>query len=101
MSSLHSQEGKDKEALEEDYQKSLEQIFTNGYGCCALKHNILDYLARILDGMPDSTDPLPPEFFVNLGRPLSLTAIEAKAAKAHPSEEVKDPVEDIMAEEQN
>ena len=42
MSSLHSQAGKDKEAMEEDYQKALELIFSYGYGCCAFKHSICD-----------------------------------------------------------
>ena len=32
VSSLHSQAGKDKEAMEEDYQKALELIFAYGYG---------------------------------------------------------------------
>ena len=40
LSSLHSQAGKDKEAMEEDYQKALEHIFAYGYGCCAFKHSI-------------------------------------------------------------
>ena len=39
-SSLHSQAGKDKEAMEEDYQKGQELIFAYGYGCCVFKHNI-------------------------------------------------------------
>ena len=39
-SSLHSKAGKDKEAMEEDYQKGLELIFSYGYGCCVFKHNI-------------------------------------------------------------
>ena len=40
VSSLHSQVGKDKEAMEEDYQKALEVIFSYNYGCCVFKHNI-------------------------------------------------------------
>ena len=32
VSSLHSQVGKEKEAMEEDYQKALELIFAYGYG---------------------------------------------------------------------
>ena len=40
MSSLHSLAGKDKEAMEEDYQKALKLIFAYGYGCCVFKHNI-------------------------------------------------------------
>ena len=31
VSTLHSKEGKDKEAMEEDYQKTMELIFTYGY----------------------------------------------------------------------
>ena len=31
VSSLHSQASKDKEAMEEDYQKALEVIFAYGY----------------------------------------------------------------------
>ena len=40
VSSLHSQVGKDKEAMEEDYQKALELIFAYGWGRCAFKHII-------------------------------------------------------------
>ena len=40
VSFVQSQAGKDKEAMEEDYQKALESIFSYGYGCCAFKHNI-------------------------------------------------------------
>ena len=37
---LHSQVSRDKEAMEEDYQKAMELIFSYVYGCCAFKHNI-------------------------------------------------------------
>ena len=47
VSFLYSQAGKDKEAMVEDYQKALEQIFAYGYGCCAFKHNICGDLPRI------------------------------------------------------
>ena len=70
VSSLHSQARKDKEAMEEDYQKALEQIFAYGYGCYAFKHNICGGLLGILDGMPDFADSLPPEFFMNPRYPL-------------------------------
>ena len=75
VSYLHSQADKDKEAMEEDYQKALELIFAHGYGCCAFKHSICDDQPEIPDGMPDSVDPLPPEFFVNLRCPLASTVI--------------------------
>ena len=63
MSSLHSQAGKDKEAMKEDYHKALEQIFSYSYECWAFKHNICGDQPGIPDGMTDSTDPLPLEFF--------------------------------------
>ena len=69
VSSLHSHVGKDKEAMEEDYQEALEHIFVYGYECCALKHNIRGDRPRILDGMADFANPLPLEFFANLGYP--------------------------------
>ena len=40
VSSFHSQAGKDKEAMEDNYKKALELIFAYDYGCCAFKHNI-------------------------------------------------------------
>ena len=83
VSALHSQAGKDKEAMVEDYQRALEQIFVYGYGCCAFKHGIRGDWPRIPDGMPDSTDPLPLEFFANLGCPLAPTVVESKAIEVH------------------
>ena len=77
VSTLHSQAGKDKEAMVEDYKKSPEQIFTYGYGYCEFKHSIGDDRPRIPNGMPDSADPLPPKFFANLGCPLAPIADEA------------------------
>ena len=86
--------------MEEDYQKALEKIFAYGYGCSAFKHNICSDLPRILDGMPDSADPLIPEFFVNPGCLSAPTAVEAKAAEVHLGEAAKDLVEDVIVEEQ-
>ena len=54
---------------------------------------------RIPDDMLNSTDPLPPEFFANLGCPPAPTLVEAKTAKVHPIEKAKDPVEGAIAEE--
>ena len=99
MYSLHSKVGKDKEALEVDYQKALEHIFAYSYGCCALKHGICGDLPGIPNGMPDSIDPLSPKFFVNPGCPSALKAVEAKAVEEHMGEAAKDPVEDVIVEE--
>ena len=65
VSSLQSQAGKDKEAIEEDYQKALELILSYGYECCAFKHIIYGDQPKVPDGMPDYSDPLSPEFFMN------------------------------------
>ena len=46
-------------------------IFAYRYGCCVFKHNICGDDPEVPKGMPDSIDLLPPEFFVNLGCPLS------------------------------
>ena len=86
VSSLQSQASKDKVAREEDYQKALELIIAYGYGCCMFKHNIYGDQPKVPDGMPDSSDPLPLEFFVNPRCPLALVAIEAIVAEVDQSE---------------
>ena len=65
VSSLQSQAGKDKAAMEEDYQKALKLIFTYGYRCWMFKHNIYGDQPEVPEGIPDSSDPLPQKFFVN------------------------------------
>ena len=86
MSSLHSQAGKEKEVMEEDYHKTLELIFVYDYGCCMLKHKICGDQPEVLDGMPDSSDPLSPKFFMNSSypparAPTKATTTEAKQSK--------------------
>ena len=71
VSSFQSQAGKEKVAMEEDYQKALELIFAYGYGCCMFKHNIYDDQPEVPNGMHDSSDPLPSEFLQTLGAPRS------------------------------
>ena len=100
MSAFHSQEGKDKESMVEDYQKDMEQIFSYSYSCCVFKHGICGDRPRIPDGMPDFADLLPPEFFENMGCPPTLLTDEAKVAKVHPVETMKGPMEGAVAEEQ-
>ena len=88
--SLQSQAGKDKEAMEEDYQKALEVIFAYGYGCCACKHNICGDLLKVPNVMPDSSVPLPPKFFENSKCPPISTAIEDTAAELHLSKAIQE-----------
>ena len=94
MSSLHSQAGKDKEAME-----ALELIFAYSYGCCAFKHVIYGDQPEIPDGMPNSVNPLPLEFFVNSRCPSAPTAVEVKAVEIDLGEATKDPKEGVIAEE--
>ena len=58
VSSLHSYVGRDKEAMEEEYQKALKVIFAYGYLCCVFKHNIYGDHPEVPEGMHDSVDPL-------------------------------------------
>ena len=62
VSSLHSQAGRNKEAIEKEYQKALEVIF--------FKHNICEDHLEVSEGMLDSADLLPPGFFMNPRCPL-------------------------------
>ena len=81
VSSLYSHVGKDKEAMEEEYQKSLEPIFACGYGCYVFKHNIYGDQPEVPDGMPNSSSPLPLEFFMDPRCPLTLTPTKATTTK--------------------
>ena len=99
VSSLYSQVGKDKEAMEEDYQKALEVIFTYDYGCFAFKHNICGDQPEVPDGMLNSSDTLQPEFFVGLKCPPVSVATDDKAVEALPCEVVKEPKENASAED--
>ena len=51
--------------MKEEYQKALEVIFAYEYRCYVFKHNVYGDYPEVPKGMPDSADPLPPEFFVN------------------------------------
>ena len=86
--------------MEEDYQNALKLIFAYGYGCCAFKHSIYGDQPGISDGMHDSANPLPLEFFVNRRCPPAPVAVEAKAVEVDLGEAVKDPEEDVVVEEQ-
>ena len=85
VSSLHSQIGKDKEDMEEDYQKALKVIFIYGYGCCVFKHNICGDQPEVQDGMLDSSNLLPLECFTNPRCPPAPTATKVKAAEVDQS----------------
>ena len=54
------------------------------------KNNICGGLPKIPYDMPDSANPLPPEFFVNPRYPPTLAAVEAKDAEANHGRVVED-----------
>ena len=54
-------------------------IFNYGYGCCAFAHNICGSQPVVPDGMPDTSKPLLPEFFINPRCPPGVVSSEAAA----------------------
>ena len=68
-------------------------IFSYGYGFRVFKHNICGDHLRVLEGMFDSANPLPPEFFVNLRCPSVQAIAEATATKVPLSETTKESME--------
>ena len=55
----------EKTAMEAEFDASSDVIFNYGYGCCAFVHNICGSKPLIPIGMPDTSTPLTPKFFVN------------------------------------
>ena len=101
VSSLHSQASKDKEAVEEDYQKTMELIFAYGYECCVFKYNICGDQPEVPDGMHDSSNPLPSEFFTNPKCPPASATTEVMAVEAEQSVATKESGKDAFAGNQS
>ena len=99
VSSIISHASRDKEVIEEEYQKALEVIFAYGYECCVFKHNICGDHPEFLEGMSDSTDSLPLEFFVNLGCPPLQATTKAIVTEAPLREMPKEPMEVVVVED--
>ena len=99
MASLHARAGKDREDMVKDYQGSLKLIFAYGYECCMFKNNICRDRPEIPDGMPDSANPLPLEFFINPRCSLTPTAVEAKDAEADQGGAVEDSEGGVVTKE--
>ena len=90
VSSLRVRAGKDREDMVKDYRGSLELIFAYSYGFCMFKNNICGDRLEISNGMLDSANSLPPEFFVNPRCPPSPTAVEVKDAEVDQGGAVED-----------
>ena len=89
VSSLYARARKDREDMVEDYQRSLDLIFSYGYGCFGFKNNICGDQSEILDGMTDSANPLPPKKFDKPRCPPAPLAVEAKDTKVNQGEAIE------------
>ena len=52
-------------------------IFNYGYGCCAFVHNICGRQLVVPDGIPDTSNPLSQEFFINPRCPPGVVPTKA------------------------
>ena len=55
----------EREEMEAEFDASSDVIFNYGYGYWDFAHNICGSKPMIPSGMPDTSKPLPPEFFIN------------------------------------
>ena len=90
VSSIHSQVGKDKEAMDEDHQKALKLIFAYGYQCCVFKHNTCRDQPEVSNGMPYFSDLFLPEFFANPRCPPAPTTTEVTVVEVDQGETTKE-----------
>ena len=77
VSTIRVEALKEKKALEEAYEEGFDVIFNYWYDCCAFVHNICRSQPEVPDGMPDTSKPLSPEFFINLQCPSGAVLAEA------------------------
>ena len=81
----------EKVVMEAEFDVSSDVIFNYGYSFCTFTHNICGSESLIPVGMPDTSIPLTPEFFVNPRCPLSSSSVFPDA------EPVKTIGEDLLA----
>ena len=65
LSAFRVEASKEKKAMEKAFDADFDVIFNYGYGFCAFTHNICGSEPVFPDGMPDTSKPLPLEFFIN------------------------------------
>ena len=61
--------------MEAEFDASSDVIFNYGYGCCAFAHNICGREPLIPTGMPDTSTPQTPKFFMNPRCPPSSSSV--------------------------
>ena len=69
LTALQEKETAERKAMEEEFDVSSDVIFNYGYGYCAFAHDICGSKSMIPARMPDTLEPLPPEFFYQLPMP--------------------------------
>ena len=90
LSAFRVEVAKEKKVFEAEYDAGFEVIFNYGYDCCVFAHNIYGSKHGIPNGMPGTSQPLSPEFFVNpLCPPDAIPVGATVAPKAGISEEVE------------
>ena len=75
-----------KKALDEAYEEGFNIIFNYRYGCCAFAHNICGSQPEVPGGIPNTSKPLSPEFFINPRCPPSVVPTEAASIDGRPGE---------------
>ena len=70
-------------------------IFNYGYGCCVFAHNICKSQLEVPDGMPDTSKPISPEFFINPRCPLGAIPTEAASINVRPGEVTIEPKREV------
>ena len=64
----------DRETMEAKFDSNGDALFNYGYGCFVFTHNICESKPQILDGIPDPSIQLTPEFFSNPCCPPSISS---------------------------
>ena len=81
----------ERSALEAEFHVSSDVIFNYGYDCCAFAHDIRGSKPKIPLGMPDTSTPLTPKFFVN---PLCPPGSSFALSTAEPVKTAEEALED-------
>ena len=80
LAAFWAKETTKRKAMEEEFDASSDVIFNYGYDCCAFAHDICGSKPMILAGMPDTSELLRLEFFINPRCPLSASSDPPSAA---------------------
>ena len=81
----------------EAFEEGFNVIFNYGFGCCAFAHNICESQSEVPDGMPDTSKPLSPEFFIKPRCPPGAVLAEAASIDVRPSEATNVPEREAPA----